>query len=179
VPPNGKPDFDQLHSRVFDRVAVMIAFDLIDLNGKDWAAAPLEERKLRLAQLLRLSTDIQYNGHFDCDGATLFKHVCKLKLKAIVSKRRDYRYRPGPSKAWLKIKNPRSPAMLRMVDPVTMCALRTELGATFGLLLRCSSGRLMRLRSGLLIWDGSRRRDCAGVDETGSSNPGRLIINFV
>jgi bifunctional non-homologous end joining protein LigD len=114
--PNGKPDFDQLHSPVFDRVAVMIAFDLIELNGKDWAAAPLEERKLRLAQLLRLSTDIQYNGHFDCDGATLFKHACKLKLEAIVSKRRDYRYRPGPSKAWLKIKNPRPPAMLRMVE---------------------------------------------------------------
>ena len=68
---------------------------------------------------------------------------------------------------------------LNKVWTVTMCALRTELGATFGLLLRCSSGRLMRLRSGLLIWDGSRRRDCAGVDETGSSNPGRLIINFV
>ena len=59
--PNGKPDFDKLHSRVLDRVAVMIAFDLIELNGEEWAAAPLEERKLRLAQLLRLSTDIHYN----------------------------------------------------------------------------------------------------------------------
>ena len=114
--PNGKPDFDKLHSRVFDRVAVMIAFDLIELNGKDWAAAPLEERKLRLAQLLRLSTDIHYNEHFDCDGDTLFKHACKLKLEGIVSKRRDYPYRSGPSKAWVKIKNPRSPAMLRVRD---------------------------------------------------------------
>ena len=59
----------------------MIAFDLIELNGRNWAAAPLEERKLRLAQLLRLSTDIHYNEHFDCDGETLFKHACKLKLE--------------------------------------------------------------------------------------------------
>jgi bifunctional non-homologous end joining protein LigD len=83
--PNGKPDFDKLHSRVFDRIAVMIAFDLIELNGKNWAMAPLEARKARLAQLLRLSSDIHYNQHFDCEGETLLRHACKLKLEGIVS----------------------------------------------------------------------------------------------
>ena len=114
--PNGKPDFDKLHSRVFDRHAVMIAFDLLELDGENLATAPLEDRKRQLAKMLRLSSDLHYNEHFDCDGDTLFKHACKLRLEGIVSKRRDYPYRPGPSKAWLKIKNPRSPAMIRMRD---------------------------------------------------------------
>jgi hypothetical protein len=30
-----------------------------------------------------------------------------------LSKRRDMRYRSGRSKTWLKVKNPKSPAMLR------------------------------------------------------------------
>ena len=33
-----------------------------------------------------------------------------------VSKRRDSRYRPGPSRDWVKVKNPRSPAMNRAKD---------------------------------------------------------------
>ena len=36
--------------------------------------------------------------------------------KGIVSKRRDMPYRADPSKMWLKIKNPKSPAMLRLDD---------------------------------------------------------------
>jgi ATP-dependent DNA ligase len=32
----------------------------------------------------------------------------------IVSKRRDKPYQSRPSKSWLKIKNPQSPAMLRL-----------------------------------------------------------------
>ena len=31
--PNGKPDFNKLHSRAFDRIAVMIAFDLTCARG--------------------------------------------------------------------------------------------------------------------------------------------------
>ena len=42
--------------------------------------------------------------------ATAWKAVCKLGLEGIVSKKLDAPYRPGPSKAWLKIKNPKAPA---------------------------------------------------------------------
>jgi len=37
----------------------------------------------------------------------------ELGAEGIVSKHRQHPYRPGPSKAWLKIKNPTAPGMLR------------------------------------------------------------------
>jgi bifunctional non-homologous end joining protein LigD len=67
--------------------------------------------------MLRKSREgIVFNEHLDGDGAAVFKHACKLGLEGIVSKRREMRYRSGRSKAWLKIKNPKSPAMLRVED---------------------------------------------------------------
>ena len=44
----------------------------------------------------------------------MFEHACKLNLEGIVSKRRDMPYQHGRSRAWLKIKNPASPAMQRV-----------------------------------------------------------------
>jgi ATP-dependent DNA ligase len=38
----------------------------------------------------------------------MFKAVCKLGLEGIVSKKLDASYRSGPSKTWIKIKNPKS-----------------------------------------------------------------------
>jgi len=39
-----------------------------------------------------------------------------MMLEGLVSKRRDSRYRAGPSRDWIKVKNPRSPAMNRAKD---------------------------------------------------------------
>ena len=50
------------------------------------------------------------------DGGRIFEHACKLGLEGIVSKRLDMAYRPGPSKSWLKIKNPKHPAMMRIKE---------------------------------------------------------------
>ena len=44
------------------------------------------------------------------DGVEMFKAVCKLGLEGIVSKKLDAPYKSGPSKTWLKIKNPNAPA---------------------------------------------------------------------
>jgi hypothetical protein len=41
---------------------------------------------------------------------------CKLGLEGIVSKRLDAPYKSGPSKIWLKIKNPKVPAATRAVN---------------------------------------------------------------
>jgi bifunctional non-homologous end joining protein LigD len=48
------------------------------------------------------------------DGAVIFEHACKLE--GIVCKRVDLRYRPGPSKGWIKVKNKAHPAMLRLKE---------------------------------------------------------------
>jgi ATP-dependent DNA ligase len=45
-----------------------------------------------------------------------FEHACKLGLEGIVPKRRDLPYRSGRCRAWVKIKNPPSPAVLRIED---------------------------------------------------------------
>jgi hypothetical protein len=36
----------------------------------------------------------------------IFAYACRLGAEGIVSKDREHPYRSGPSKAWLKIKNP-------------------------------------------------------------------------
>jgi bifunctional non-homologous end joining protein LigD len=36
-----------------------------------------------------------------------------MMMEGLVSKRRDSRYRAGPSRDWIKVKNPKSPAMKR------------------------------------------------------------------
>jgi bifunctional non-homologous end joining protein LigD len=54
-----------------------------------------------------------FSEHTDQEGATVFRHACKLGLEGIVSKRLTAPYRSGPSGDWLKTKNPDSPAMRR------------------------------------------------------------------
>jgi ATP dependent DNA ligase domain len=101
----GVADFDKLHSRAYDTQVFLYAFDLLELDGEDWR--PLEERKAKLQKLLaKAPAGIHHSGHLDGDGATIFAHACKLGLEGIVSKHREHPYRSGPSKAWLKNKNP-------------------------------------------------------------------------
>lgn len=41
---------------------------------------------------------------------------CKLGCEGVVSKRRDFAYSSGRSKGWIKVKNPKAPAMLRIEE---------------------------------------------------------------
>jgi len=112
----GAADFDTLHSRIVDDQAVALAFDLL-LAGDDLRRRPLFERKNNLKSVLRKSRGgIQYVEHTEGDGEKMFKAVCKLGLEGIVSKKLTSVYRSGPSKAWLKIKNPKSAAATRAAD---------------------------------------------------------------
>ena len=51
--------------------------------------------------------------HVADDGPTVFRHVCRMGLEGIVSKRIDAPYRSGPSRTRLKPKNPNSEAVRR------------------------------------------------------------------
>jgi bifunctional non-homologous end joining protein LigD len=94
--------------------AMLYAFDLLELNGKDLRSLPLGERKAKLEKLLAGSTaGIVFNEHTDQDGATVFEHACRFGFEGIVSKRLNAPYRSGPSRDWIKVKNPDSPAMIR------------------------------------------------------------------
>jgi bifunctional non-homologous end joining protein LigD len=98
---------------------VLCAFDLLELNGRDFRTKPLLERKARLAKLKRDVPSLQFVEHLEGDGAIIFEHACKLGLEGIVSKRIDLPYRPGPSKTWLKVKNTKHPAIMRVKEALT------------------------------------------------------------
>jgi bifunctional non-homologous end joining protein LigD len=46
----------------------------------------------------------------------MFAAVCDLGLEGIVSKKLTAPYRSGPSKAWIKVKNPKAPAATRVLE---------------------------------------------------------------
>jgi bifunctional non-homologous end joining protein LigD len=89
---------------------VLFAFDLLEHDGDDVLRLSLIERKRRLFRLLGKAKRraIRSNEHLMGD-----EHVCRMGLEGIVSKWTDAPYRSGPSKAWLKSKNPASEAARR------------------------------------------------------------------
>jgi bifunctional non-homologous end joining protein LigD len=111
---DGVAVFDALHRRHKASEALLYAFDLLEHDGEDLRPRPLGERKAKLARLLaRASAGVVLNEHTDEDAAVVFRHACKLGLEGIVSKRLGAPYRSGPSRDWIKVKNPDSPAVLR------------------------------------------------------------------
>jgi bifunctional non-homologous end joining protein LigD len=111
---DGLAVFDALHRRHEATDAILYAFDMLELNGKDLRPMPLSERRAKLARLLaRASTGIVFNEHTDVEGVVVFRRACKLGLEGIVSKRLTAPYHSGPSRDWIKVKNPDSPAMRR------------------------------------------------------------------
>jgi bifunctional non-homologous end joining protein LigD len=92
---------------------VLYAFDLLEHDGCDLRDLPLIERKFRLFKLIGRTKRraIRYNEHLTGDGPTVFDHACRMGLEGIVSKRVDAPYRSGPSKVWVKSKNPASDAV--------------------------------------------------------------------
>jgi len=114
---DGMPVFDRLRYRRQDARVFLFAFDLLELNGQDLRREPLETRKATLASLLRGSLPgLRLNEHLTHDGESVFRHVCKMGLEGIVSKRLGSRYRSGRSKDWLKFKNPAAPAVKREAE---------------------------------------------------------------
>jgi bifunctional non-homologous end joining protein LigD len=106
--------FDALHRRGRVSDAILQAFDLLELNGEDFRPLPLGKRKMRLIRLLaKVPPGIELTEYTHIDGAEVFQHACAMGLEGIVSKRLSAPYRSGPSRDWLKVKNPDSPAMIR------------------------------------------------------------------
>jgi bifunctional non-homologous end joining protein LigD len=97
--------------------AVLCAFDLLELDGQDLRRHAIETRKALLAELLKQShLSIVLNDHFDEDGASVYRAACQLGCEAIVSKRLGSPYRSGRSPHWVKVKNPKAPAVTREAE---------------------------------------------------------------
>jgi bifunctional non-homologous end joining protein LigD len=106
--------YDLLRARTHDHLALLCAFDLIELDGADLRSTAIEDRKQRLAWLLRSAHDgIAMNRHYDGDGAMVYKEACAYGCEGILSKRRGSPYSAGRSSHWLRVKNPKAPAAKR------------------------------------------------------------------
>jgi bifunctional non-homologous end joining protein LigD len=114
---NGLADFELLRYRRRDDAATLVAFDLLELDGRDLRREPIETRKTELARLLaRCWPELVLNAVFQEPGPIVFKYACALGCEGIVSKRRGSRYIAGRSDHWLKVKNPAAPAVRREAE---------------------------------------------------------------
>jgi bifunctional non-homologous end joining protein LigD len=93
---DGTTDFSVLQNELKGRSTkiVLVAFDLLYLNGYDLRKLPLVERKALLKTTIA-ETDIQFSESFEVEGQDMFKHACKTGLEGVVSKVRDSKYASG------------------------------------------------------------------------------------
>lgn len=104
---NGLTSFQKLQNALTGEGSeiVLVAFDLLHLDGFDLTKAPLIERKTLLEQLLRDAPPaLRYGEHMENDGATFFAAACKLGLEGVIAKRAADPYRQVRTRSWLKIK---------------------------------------------------------------------------
>ncbi len=114
---DGLAVFDLIRHKRHGDAAVLVAFDLLELNGKDLRREPIEKRKALLTKLLKGShLSIVLNEHFEENGALVFDAACQLGCEGIVSKRLGSPYRSGRSPHWVKVKNPNAPAVTREAE---------------------------------------------------------------
>ena len=100
---DGTTDFSVLQNELKGRSKkiVMVAFDLLYLNGYDLRKLPLFERKALLKKIIA-ETDIQFSESFEVDGGEMYKHACAVGLEGVVSKVRGSRYVSGRVNDWVK-----------------------------------------------------------------------------
>jgi bifunctional non-homologous end joining protein LigD len=82
---DGLAVFDLIRHKRHGDAAVLVAFDLIELDGDDLRRSSIEYRKRKLAKLVRRpELGIVLNEHYEGDGEIIFKHACKLGCEGIV-----------------------------------------------------------------------------------------------
>ncbi|MET4210642.1 non-homologous end-joining DNA ligase [Bradyrhizobium sp. LA2.1] len=92
----GSTDFSVLQNELkgTSTKIVLVAFDLLYLNGRDLRKVPLLQRKAALKKIIA-GSDVQFSESFEIDGREMFTHACKVGLEGVVSKVRDSIYASG------------------------------------------------------------------------------------
>jgi bifunctional non-homologous end joining protein LigD len=84
---------------------VYYAFDLVHLDGWNLAEATVVDRKSLLKPLIPAGEGlVRYSDHQEGDGKAFYAAACKIEIEGTIAKQRDAPYRPGRSRAWLKVK---------------------------------------------------------------------------
>ena len=100
---DGTTDFSVLQNELKGRSTsiVLVAFDLLYLNGRDLRKLPLFQRKTELKKIID-GTELQFSESFEMEGREMFAHACKIGLEGVVSKVRDSAYASGRGNNWVK-----------------------------------------------------------------------------
>ena len=99
-------DFFALHlalARKSAPDAILMAFDVIELDGEDLRPTPIEERRAILEKLLRKPSPwLQFSAAAEGEGLEIWRAACDVVLEGIISKRIGSPYRSGRSTSWCK-----------------------------------------------------------------------------
>jgi bifunctional non-homologous end joining protein LigD len=143
----GRPSFQLLQGfdmRLVRPPIVFYAFDLLRLNGQDLRGLPVEERKAKLAALLKSPPPaIRYSASFTENIDALLAKVRELGLEGLIGKRAGSKYDSKRSGAWIKIK-------LYQQSSFVMAALPNPPG-NGSTLARCWSAFMTMESSSLLV----------------------------
>ncbi len=107
---DGRTSFEGLQQALGSPAAAgdlrYVVFDLLHLDGADLRAQPLEQRKQRLAALVRRVADdtVRYGDHVVGRGEAFLDQARTYGLEGIVSKRRAAPHRDGRHADWRKIR---------------------------------------------------------------------------
>lgn len=107
--PDGNTSFQALQNALEEGAEANVlyaVFDLLYLDGEDWSASPLIERKERLRELLARKTPplVIYSEHQQANGKDAWAHACEHQLEGIIGKQRDAAYVQQRSRSWIKLK---------------------------------------------------------------------------
>lgn len=105
---SGRTDFQALQSyvkRPTGKSLVYMVFDLLALEGEDFRARPLIERKTKLAEILEGAPDcLKLSRHVEGKGKESLKAAEKAGFEGIVAKRASSPYRGERNGDWVKLK---------------------------------------------------------------------------
>jgi bifunctional non-homologous end joining protein LigD len=102
----GRPSFQALQNRGSfpQHTIVFYAFDLLHVDGKDITRLPLEERKARLADVVRES-GVLLSASLPGTAAQVISVVRGAGLEGVIAKRRASAYKAGlRTETWVKLK---------------------------------------------------------------------------
>lgn len=103
---DGRPRFELLQGHV--RQAVLVVFDVLQIDGHDTIALPYEDRRRLLDELVEPGDNWLVSAHQIGDGAALLDATYEQHLEGIMAKRLGSTYVPGKrSPNWRKVKNRR------------------------------------------------------------------------
>ena len=133
----GLSDFGELRKAITRRQhdLYFVAFDLLHLNGHDLRDMPLEDRREILAEMVSEGGRIQFSQPLQGDAKAIFHLAEQAGLEGMVSKRKDSKYRSGPSTNWLKAK-------CYSIDEYDLIGIEREAGKpAFALMAERGTGR--------------------------------------